>query len=53
MEYEKGTIKNYTHIKFTYAKGNTMTVNKATYKHVFPREIMLAKEVEYLIRNNI
>ena len=50
-EFKKATKNNYTHIKFTYSKGNTMIVNKPTYKHVYPHAKQTASKFEYLIEN--
>jgi len=47
----KGTEINYTHIIFHYKNGSKMTVNKFTYKHVFPNEKKIAKSFKYIIRD--
>ena len=51
-EYIKSNENDYTHIKFYYSHGGTMTVNKPTYKHVFPREKNVCEKFEYLIEKD-
>ena len=51
MNKIEGTKENYTHIKFYYKKGHTMTLNKSTYIHYYPKESnnREVERIEYLI----